>query len=100
MDAITTPVPLVDRLTQCAALWAETPDGSLSKLGKIVVRDGAFFDRLGERGPSTSTLEKFARFLADPANWPDGAVPEGAVSFAHVTGVTPATPPPSPGKST
>lgn len=92
MDA-TPSLPLVDRLQLVAAQWAAAhePAASLSRLGKAAVGDGAFFDRLGERGPTTSTLERFARFLADPANWPGGTVPEEAAAFAHVTGVSPAT---------
>lgn len=84
----TIPLSLPERLRQCAELYAQTPDGSLPRLGKRAINDGAFFDRMGERGPTTATLEKFAQFLADPANWPEGAVPEEARAFAHVCGVS------------
>jgi hypothetical protein len=83
-------IPLVDRLQICAALWTEAhdPQATLSRLGKAVLNDGAFFDRLGKRGPTTETLDRFARFFADAGNWPEGAVPEEARAFAHVTGVS------------
>lgn len=63
----------------------------LSRLSKRVVDDGKFFDNLPtmRRGPSTDTLEKFAAFLADAANWPEGLVPDEVREFAHVTGVCP-----------
>lgn len=103
-------MPLVDRLQLVAALWAESHadesgrPASLARLGKAAIKDTGFFDRLGERGPTTATLEKFARFLADPANWPpnadgESAVPEEAKAFAHVTGVTPEVAATSPGKA-
>lgn len=93
MDASTS-LPLVDRLRISAALWAESTGGSLARLGKAVVNDGGFFTRLETQpqGTTTATLEKFARFLIDPANWPedaDGArcVPGEVVAFGHVIGV-------------
>lgn len=80
---------LIDRLKHCTALWAEMQDASPARLGRLVVNDGGFFTRLESqtKGTTTDTLERFARFLADGDNWPDGAVPEEARQFAHVTGV-------------
>ncbi|MGX7926486.1 hypothetical protein ACWPMX_07920 [Tsuneonella sp. HG094] len=83
------PLSLTDRLRMCADLYAATPEGSLSRLGKRAINDGAFFDRIGDRGPTTATLEKLAAFLADPANWPEGEVPQEAIELAHVVGVSP-----------
>lgn len=58
-----------------------------------MVNDGGFFSRLQTQvqGVTTATLEKFAGFLVDPANWPEGAVPQEAIDLAHVTGITPAS---------
>ena len=99
MDAVTS-LPLVDRLRICASVWADSTGGSLARLGKAVVNDGGFFTRLETQpqGTTTATLEKFARFLLDPANWPDGAVPREVEAFGHVTGITPDSAPVSRGK--
>lgn len=96
---------LKTRLADAARQWclatslAEEAPVPLSRLSKRVMDDGKFFDNLSEmpRGPSTDTLEKFARFLADPGNWPEGAVAEEARALAHVCGVTADTPSPSAG---
>lgn len=87
---IPTPPSLTDRLRAAAGQWVSANEASLARLGRLVVNDGAFFTKLDTmpRGPSTDTLEKFARFLADPANWPDGAVAEEARALAHVVGVS------------
>lgn len=81
---------LKSRLIQCAEAWAAAHgDAPLSRLGKLVAGDANFFERLrAGGGVNVTTLEKFARFLADAANWPDGTVPEEARAFAHVTGVS------------
>ena len=89
-------IDLKTRLSHCADAWCLAhADGDgvrapLSRLSKRVMDDGKFFENLGamRRGPSTDTLEKFARFLVDPANWPGGAVAEEAKVLAHVVGVT------------
>jgi hypothetical protein len=90
-------VDLKSRLTECAAEWAsawtaaEGRDVPLTTLAKRVMDDGKFFDGFDVRryGPTTDTLEKFARYFVSPANWPGGEVPDKAHAFAHVTGVTP-----------
>jgi hypothetical protein len=89
-------VDLKSRLLASANSWvvatslAEGREVPLNRLAKLVMDDGKFFAGLDSRryGPSVDTLEKFARFLSDPANWPDGLVPEEAIQFAHVTGVS------------
>lgn len=89
-------IDLKTRLASAANAWCracsiEAGDCvPLSRLSKPIMGDGKFFDGLQDmrRGPSTDTLEKFARFLADPANWPDGVVAEEAKAFAHVVGVS------------
>ena len=84
-----TALPLVDRLRQVAQLWADAHEASLARLGKSVVNDGGFFTRLVTQvqGTSTATLEKFARFLGDPGNWPEGDVPQEAIDLAHRVGI-------------
>lgn len=81
---------LTERLVAAGERWAAAHDATLARLGKMVVNDTAFFTNLARmrRGPSTGTLEEFAQFLADPANWPDGDVAEEAKALAHVVGVT------------
>lgn len=99
METHTTP-SLVERLHKCGLIWTEAHDAPLTRLGRLVVNDGGLLQRIGQPGVSvtTSTLEKFATFLAEPVNWPKGAVPQDVVDLAHVVGVTPAMPAPSAGK--
>ena len=81
---------LTDRLRRCADKWVAANEASLARLGRAVVNHNGFFtdlDRMA-RGPSTDTLEKFARFLSDGGNWPEGRVPQVAVDFAHVVGIS------------
>ena len=93
-------IDLKTRLATAAIAWciAQTGPGEevvpLSRLSKRVMDDGKFFDNLASmrRGPSTDTLEKFARYLADPVNWPANAdgvheVADEAKALAHVVGV-------------
>ena len=94
MDANPT-LPLLDRLRVCAALWADAQDGSPARLARLVLNDGGFFTRLESPAASTTTatLERFARFLTDPANWPADEhgkveVPREVVAFGHVTGIS------------
>lgn len=84
------PIPLLDRLIACSQLWSAATGRSLGALASVVVNHGSFFERLGGAGASTTTatLEKFARFLGDAGNWPDGDVPSDVLAFVHVTGVT------------
>lgn len=81
---------LRDRLISVSSQWADAQKASLARLGRLVVNDTGFHARLEQPGASTTTatLEKFAIFLADPANWPDEVVPEDAKTFAHVVGIT------------
>lgn len=63
--------------------------------------DGQFFKNLpsSKRGPSTDTLEKFARFLVNPANWPEGKVADEAKALGHVPVVSVPAPTASAGLS-
>lgn len=83
------PIKPRDRLLGVAALWSEATGRSAGALSSVVSNHGSTLDRL--RDPSLAvtdtTLEKFARFLADAANWPGGDVPPEALALAHVTGV-------------
>lgn len=85
-----TVLSLVDRLRQVAQLWVSAQDASLARLGKTVVNDGGFFTRLETQvqGTTTATLEKFAAYLGDPGNWPEGVVPQEAIDLAHRVGIT------------
>ena len=90
MNTITA-ISLVDRLRQVAHLWVAANEArSLARLGKTVVNDGGFFTRLesAAQGTTTATLEKFAVFLGDPGNWPEGNVPQEAVDLAHRVGIS------------
>ncbi len=80
---------LEDRLVAAAELWAEARDRSLARLSTMVVNDGNFFVRLARPSATTTTatLEKFARFLIEPENWPDAGVPQEITDFAHIIGV-------------
>ncbi len=86
------PIPtLLDRLRHVAGQWCDANDASMAKLGRAVINDGGFFTRIvGQSGSTTTaTLEKFARYLIDPVNWPEGAVARDAIAFGHVVGVIP-----------
>lgn len=74
-----------------ADLWAARTDRSTGALSSVVTNNGRSLERLRDPANSVTdaTLEKFARFLVDPANWPDGSVPQEAVDLAHRVGVTP-----------
>lgn len=81
-------ITLPERLKNCADLWVSATSASLARLGRTVVNDSSFFKRLeSPQGTTTATLEKFARFLGDPANWPSGEVPQEVRAFVHVTGI-------------
>ncbi len=81
---------LRDTLLLAAERWALATSRSTGALSSIVANNGRALERL--RDPATSvtdaTLEKFAGFLADPANWPGGTVPQEAIDLAHRVGVS------------
>ena len=84
------PPRLRDRLLIAAERWSEATGRTLGALSSVVSNHAQTIDRL--RDPANkvtdATLEKFAAFLADPANWPEGAVPQEAIELAHVTGIS------------
>ena len=93
---------LRSKLQAAASAWCKAHDAPHSRLGKAVAADAAFFDRVEGRDvlPCTvATLEKFARFLADPVNWPEGKVGDEAKALAHVVGVSAPPAPSSAGQS-
>lgn len=93
------PQRLTDRLRQCAEQWVEANTASLATLGRLAIGDSSYFSRPeAPRGPTTGTLENFARFLGDSANWPDCLVPDDVAAFAHVVGVSPAAGAPATGQ--
>lgn len=89
---------LKSRLIRSSEVWAAAHECALSRIAKRVAGDANFFVRLEspEATCNIATLEKFARFLGDPTNWPDGAVPEAVREFVHVVGVIPEPASPSP----
>lgn len=99
METTTAP-SLIERLHSCANNWTIAHDAAPGRIGRMVVNDAGFLPRISQPGASvtTATLEKFAAFLADPANWPGGDVPQEAIDLAHVVGVTLPCPALSPGK--
>lgn len=93
---------LVDRLRLSADLWATAHNASLARLGRAVVNDGGFFTRLENQvqGTTTASLERFARFLVDAGNWPEGVeIPAEVIAFGHAVGVSAPSPAPSAGKA-
>jgi hypothetical protein len=89
MEKITEPAPLVERLKAAAQAWVDANDASLARLGRLVMNDNGFFSRIDSNPvTTTATLERFARYLADAENWPEGKVPAEVGAFLHVTGVT------------
>lgn len=71
-------------------MWCLATGRTLGALSALATNQGSFFDRLGSSrsGATTTTLEKFARVLVDPANWPDSDVPQDVIRFAHAVGVS------------
>lgn len=83
-------LPLVERLKLVAQLWVVANGRSLGALSTIVANHGSLFERLEVpgAGTTTATLEKFARFLSEAGNWPEGAVPDEVCRFAHAVGIS------------
>lgn len=88
------PLAPLERLFAASDLWVAASRTSRSALAKKVVNDTGFFSRLdkGAASPRVDTMQKFARFFADEASWPDGRVPAEArvevAAFCHVNGVS------------
>lgn len=99
MSRMTThsPPSLRQRLLAAANAWAVATGRTLGGLSAKVANHGHALDRLADpdKAVTDATLEKFARFLVDPANWPNGAVAKEAVDLAHVVGVNTQTAPAS-----
>jgi hypothetical protein len=89
-DLLPQVVPLVERLKRVATLWAESTGRTLGALASTVANHGSFFERLETpgAGTTTATLEKFAQFLVEPDNWPEGKVPDEVCRFAHAVGIS------------
>ncbi|MEQ5789056.1 hypothetical protein J3454_14260 [Erythrobacter sp. NFXS35] len=81
---------LTEQLHRCAVIWTDTHGAAPTRIGRVVVNDGGLVQRIAQPGASvtTATLEKFAAFLGDPGNWPEGSVPQEALDLAHRVGVT------------
>ena len=81
---------LIDRLRHCAELWTRAHGATHARLGRAVVNDGGYFTRLDSqaKGTTTASLERFAQFLGNPGNWPEGHdVPKDVQQFVAITGV-------------
>ena len=88
---------LITRLSACCDLWSAANDASRAWLGKKVTNDGSFFTRIGSGSSlTTATLEKFASFFADPANWKTGQIPQEVEAFIVIVAPKHAANPPSP----
>jgi hypothetical protein len=86
---MTAPLRLIDRLRDCAQAWADANGATPARLGRLAINDSSYFNRVeSPQGTTTATLEKFARFLSDAANWPEGRVPCEVCDFAHVVGIS------------
>lgn len=61
------------RLFTAADAWCAATGRSLGGLSSLVTNHGSTLERLRDPGAAVTdvTLEKFARFFADPANWPE-----------------------------
>lgn len=83
------PIRPRDRLLAVARLWSAATGRTEGALSSVVTNNGGTLDRLRDpaNAVTDATLERFARFLAEPANWPGAEVPEEALHFAHVTGI-------------
>lgn len=81
---------LRDSLLIAAECWARATGRSTGALSSVVANNGRALERLRDPANSVTdaTLEKFAAFLGDPGNWPEGAVPQEALDLAHRVGVT------------
>jgi hypothetical protein len=69
-----------------SAATAEHGGKSLARVATIVANRGSFFDAL--EGGATCTVrnfEQFARYFAEPSNWPNASVPSiAAAALASV----------------
>lgn len=71
---------LIERILAVAGHWAEARGHrTTARLSTIVANDGGLLKRLSEGGGTTvATLDKFAVFLRDAGNWPEGTIPAAA----------------------
>lgn len=84
------PPRLRDRLLGAAEAWSRASGRTLGALSSLVSNHAQTLERLRdpENRVTDATIERFAAFLADPANWPGGIVPQEAIDLAHVAGVS------------
>ncbi|GAA3794739.1 hypothetical protein GCM10022600_15190 [Qipengyuania pelagi] len=79
------PISPLARLLAAADAWALATGKPRSTLSSRATGSGK---TIALPNPTLATLEKFARFLSDGGNWPEGRVPQVAVDFAHVVGIS------------
>lgn len=86
------PTPsLRTRLFTAADAWCAATGRSLGALSSVVTNHGSTLERLRDPNAAVTdvTLEKFARFLLDQNNWPEGAgIPEEVIAFGHAVGIS------------
>jgi hypothetical protein len=79
---------LIDKVLKIAAVWA-TANGhsSTARLSTLVANDGRVLAKLEAGGGATlATLDKFAVFLREPANWPGAVIPAAAADLLAEVG--------------
>ncbi len=70
-----------DHLTALAKLWCAANSRSITTLGIHIGNDGKLFGRVARGGCSLDTFSTILSFFRSGANWPDGCIPEAAVSI-------------------
>lgn len=97
---IQAPVRLREALRRAADEWCTATGRSLGALSTLVSNYAGTISRLDDPGAAITDLklEQFARWLAQPANWPEGRVEKGAEEFAHRVGISVAGTVPASGK--
>ena len=80
---------LLSKLAKVADAWVEAqqrtdPGVSLKTLGSRAIGNSKVFDR---KGMNVDTLERLARWLGDPANWPLALVPTESCLYLGELGV-------------
>lgn len=79
------------RLFTAADAWCAATGRSPGALSSLVTNHGGTLERLRDPNAAVTdvTLEKFARFLMDQGNWPEGAeIAQAVIVFGHAVGVS------------
>lgn len=68
-------------LLKLGEIWCVRADRAMSTLGIKIANDGKFFDRVRRGAVSVDTFGMAMAFFKEGANWPDGVIPDAAVSI-------------------